>query len=90
MTKTEQALVIAVSGLVVLMAVNFIGDSNFREAQSTINGNLVAINENFIKLHETAVQIDTLTTATLMILDEKINIIMDELFDRVWEDLEQT
>ncbi len=90
MTKTEQALVIVVSGLVVLMAVNFIGDNNFRQAQMTLNTNFLAINESFIKLHDTAVQIDVLTTATLILLDEKIDIIMDELFDRVWEDLEQT
>ena len=90
MTKTEQALTIVVSGLIVLVAVNVIGDYNFREAQASINENFLAVNENFIKLHETAVQIDMLTTATLILLDEKIDIIMDELFDRVWEDLEQT
>ena len=65
------------------MAINFVGDSNFRKAQATIN-------ENFITLHESATKIDTLTTSALLILDERIDIIMDELFDRIWEDLEQT
>ncbi len=83
MTKTEQALVIAVSGLIVLMAVNFIGDNNFRESQSIITDHLIELQSN------TNVLTEALSTVVLN-LNEKMDIVLDELFDKVWEDLNQT
>lgn len=83
MTNTEQALSILVAVLICVQILNFYADNQFREDQ-------VIINDNFLKLHENAVSLDLKMAETISLINERLNIVIDELFDRIWEDLEQT
>ena len=90
MTNTEQALIIAVVGLVALTALNFGADWIFRGAQIEINNGFIEINNNFILMHNNTNIITGALSVVVMDLNEKVEVILDELFDRIWEDLEQT
>ena len=90
MTNTEQALIITVVGLVALTALNFGADWIFRGQQIEINSNFIEINNNFILMHNNTNIITGALSVVVMDLNEKMEKVLDELFDRIWEDLEQT
>ncbi len=90
MTNTEQALIIAVVGLIGLTAINFGGDWVFRGAQIEINSNLIEVDRSFIAMHNNTNTITGALSVVVMDLNEKMEKVLDELFDRIWEDLEQT
>lgn len=83
MNNTEQALTILVAVLIGVQLLNFVGDKMFRDDQIQINGNFIQMHNN------TSIMTEALGIVVLD-LNEKVTIILDELFDRVWEDLEQT
>jgi len=89
-TNTEQALTIAVVGLIALTAINFGADWIFRGQQIEINGNFIEINRGFIAMHNNTNTITGALSVVVMDLNEKMEKVLDELFDRIWEDLEQT
>jgi len=83
MNNREQALTIAVVGLIALTALNFGADWIFR-------GQQIEINNNFILMHNGTMVLVTALSVVVLDLNEKMEIVLDELFDRIWEDLEQT
>jgi len=83
MNNREQVLTIAVVGLIALTALNFGSDWIFRGAQ-------IEINSNFISMHNNTIMMTDALSTVVLDLNEKMNIVLDELFDRVWEDLNQT
>ena len=86
MTKkatTQDFLVVGVIMLLGFSILNFSADWIFRSQQIEINGNFILMHNN------TSIMTDALGTVVLD-LNEKMNIVLDELFDRVWEDLESS
>ena len=80
---TQDFLVVGVILLLGFSVLNFSADWIFRSQQ-------IEINSNFILMHNnTIIMTDAIGTVVLD-LNEKMNIVLDELFDRVWEDLEQS
>jgi len=90
MTNTEQALIIVVVGLVALTALNFGADWIFRGQQIEINNNFIEVDRSFIAMHNNTNIITGALSVVVMDLNEKMEKVLDELFDRIWEDLEQT
>ena len=80
---TQDFLVVGVILLLGFSILNFSADWIFRSQQIEINGNFISMHNNTIMMT------DALSTVVLD-LNEKMNIVLDELFDRVWEDLEQS
>ncbi len=74
--NTQDILVVLVVGLIGLLAINFFFDYSFRD---TVND-----------FHESVLNILEIQNSINVEVIEKMRIIFDELFDRVWEDLEQT
>ncbi len=90
MTNTEQALTIAVVGLISLTALNFGADWIFRGQQIEINSNFIEVDRSFIAMHNNTNIITGALSVVVMDLNEKVEIILDELFDKIWEDLESS
>lgn len=90
MNNRDQVLTITVVGLIALTAINFGGDWLFRGQQIEINGNFVEINRGFITMHNNTNTITGALSVVVMDLNEKMEKVLDELFDRIWEDLAQT
>jgi len=82
MTKTEQALAITVIGLIALTALNFGADWIFRSQQ-------IEINSDFLFMHNSTTVLTEALSRVVLNLNEKMDIVLDELFDKVWEDLAQ-
>jgi len=87
MTKTDTYTVkwstLAILGLIGLLTMNFLGDYTFRGAQ-------IEINSDFILMHNSTNILTGALSVVVIDLNEKVEIILDELFDTIWEDLEQT
>ncbi len=90
MNNREQVLTITVVGLIGLTAINFGGDWVFRGQQIEINSNFIEINSDFLAMHNNTNTITGALSVVVMDLNEKMEKVLDELFDRIWEDLEQT
>lgn len=75
-TKNRQdILIILVAGLIIFMGINFFFDYSFREMMNTMHDSVTSI---LLTQYEINLKVE-----------ERIEIIFDELFDRIWEDTEQ-
>ena len=92
MTKatTQDYLVVAVILLLGFSVLNFSADWIFRSQQIEMNEGFLKINENFILMHNNTNTITGALSVVVIDLNEKMEKVLDELFDRIWEDLEQT
>lgn len=93
MTKkatTQDFLVVGVIMLLGFSILNFSADWIFRSQQIEINGNFIEVDRSFIAMHNNTNIITGALSIVVMDLNEKVEIILDELFDKIWEGLEQS
>lgn len=74
--NTQDILVVLVVGLIGLLAINFFFDYSFRDTVNDFHESVLSILSTQNSINEEVI--------------ERIRIIFDELFDRMWDDLEQT
>ena len=87
---TQDFLVVGVIMLLGFSVLNFSADWIFRSQQIAINETQDILNDTFIELHANTNALTEALSTVVLSLDEKMNVVLDELFDRVWEDLEQS